>query len=62
MLIGNVESLKRGITEIEVNRDTILTYKIIEMLGTNLIQINDPLSAFSTLGEKDIDKLSPYDF
>ena len=32
------------------------------MLGTNLIQINDPLSAFSTLGEKDIDKLSPYDF
>lgn len=62
MMIGDVNALERGITQIEGNRDTILAHKIKENLGSDLIKINDPLCAFSTLGEKDLGKISPYDF
>lgn len=62
MMIGDVQALERGITQIEGNRDTILCLKVKELLGSGIIKITDPLSAFNNIGEKDFGKVSPYDF
>jgi exodeoxyribonuclease V alpha subunit len=62
LMLGNIKSLNRGITQIEVKRDTILEEKIREAMVSDQFVINDSLSAFPTIGEIDFGKLSPKDF
>lgn len=69
VMIGDIKALKMGISQIEYNRKTILKDKIIEFLHNDKkihdvvdLKIDDELSGFDTLGEKELGKLSPSDF
>lgn len=69
VMIGDIKALKMGISQIEYNRKTILKDKIIEFLHNEQsvvespsLKIEDELSGFDTLGEKEFGKLSPSDF
>ena len=57
IMIGNPESMKTGINNLDSNRKTRLKDKI---LNTYKNKIDDSLSAFDTIEESN--SLSPYDF
>ena len=63
ILIGDINAYRRGITRIEQNRQTILREKIKEFLNkkNQSIKIDDKKSAFSDLGEYELE-LTPFDF
>ena len=61
VLIGDVNSLSRGITRLEDNRKTILVEKIRDSISPKVKTIDDATSAFTTIGEIETD-ISPYDF
>ena len=64
VLIGDAMSFKRGIGLIENNRNTILKTLICDKISSKDIKINDSESAFTTLGEIEVnlEEISPYDF
>jgi len=62
ILLGDINVFKNGISQIEANRSTILLSRIKENLDTKETIIDDDSSAFSTLGEYELNDLSPYDF
>ena len=61
VLIGDVNSLVRGISRLEDNRKTILIEKIRDSINPKVKVIDDSSSAFNTIGEIESD-ISPYDF
>lgn len=61
VLIGDINSLSRGIIRLEDNRKTILIEKIRDSINPKVKIIDDATSAFTTIGEKETD-ISPYDF
>ena len=61
ILIGDANSLQRGIGLIEAQRFTILKELINDNLSSKIHKINDQSSAFNYLGEEET-LLSPYDF
>jgi exodeoxyribonuclease V alpha subunit len=63
LLIGNIQALNRGIKYIEDQRQTSLCEKIKSLLEPDQAnKIHDALSAFDTLGEIDMENISPYYF
>ncbi len=61
VLIGDVKSLNLGISKIEINRKTILSTKIKDLIAPKVKKIDDAISAFDTIGETETD-INPYDF
>lgn len=63
LLIGNIQALNRGIKYIEEARQTSLCEKIKSLFEPEQAhKIHDALSAFQTIGEIDMEDISPYSF
>jgi len=63
LMIGNVQALNRGIRFVEEGRQTTLKEKIRNLFEPSTINnIDDDLSAFKTLGENDMEGISPHTF
>ena len=68
IIIGDARAMKMGVDRVEQNRKTILKDEIIKLLHkdieTNIVDFNidDELSAFDTLGERELGKLKLSDF
>ena len=61
ILLGNVEAMRRGISQIEDKRKTKLQERLHDMI-TNPQMIIDPNSAFSEIKEENIDEVNISDF
>jgi exodeoxyribonuclease V alpha subunit len=61
IMLGNVEALRRGITQIEEKRKTMLQERIHDMIS-NPFKILDTNSAFSEIKEENLNKVSISDF
>ena len=68
IIIGDARAMKMGVDRVEQNRKTILKDEIIKLLHTDIetnivdFNIDDELSAFDTLGERELGKLKLSDF
>ena len=60
-MLGNVEALRRGITQIEEKRKTMLQERIHDMIS-NPFKILDQSSAFSEIKEENVKEVSISDF
>ena len=61
IMLGNVEALRRGITQIEEKRKTMLQERIHDMIS-NPFKILDQSSAFSEIKEENVKEVSISDF
>lgn len=61
IIIGDLNAFKKGLEGIEANRQTSLTLRLLD--DTNeIIKINDAEIPFDTLGEYDMEGITPYTF
>ena len=63
LMIGNIQALNKGIKYTEESRQTSLSEKIKNLFEPAYAnKIHDALSAFDTLGEINMENVSPYSF
>ena len=63
IVLGDLNSLDLAIHQLDLERQTTLTYRINNNLGVNLDnKILDPEIPFDTLGEYDMEGITPYTF
>ncbi|MFI3329543.1 MAG: ATP-dependent RecD-like DNA helicase [bacterium] len=62
ILIGDYDAFIKGINKIEDKRYSTLCYRLNNETKNNLTPINDPSIPFDTLGEINMENITPYSF
>ncbi len=62
ILIGDYNAFLNGISKIEDKRHSTLAYRLNNKLNLDIIPINDPDIPFDTLGERNMENITPYSF
>ncbi len=62
ILIGDYDVFTNAIKKVEDQRHSTLCYRLNNEIINNLIPINDPDIPFTTLGEKNMENITPYSF